>query len=350
MDAEFADLDVLPALPEPIREEMDDLARESEKPSKPENTWNLPFPPFPVYDDYIGQVWYSDRGRDGQLFDTVHPETTRERVRCTLAHLYCLRKHLNANLALLQQYGEADLAAPIPPTDRKADSLTPLEVAQNSFAIHHIGIHETLSSVSIGLSLQLGLPDREPFRQSRNFFAHDFGTPNVMLHPYQNLSTEVRGKTALYDPLLIQVETNIKLLDEQLANKDNWRKPDPPKRTDPVPEPTEPVSEPYGGADAMAYEPQTQDWPYEEDVQGKQRVSCCVRSFRYLFFRSGFVRKVSRYVEDCLVNASVEYDNENVDFSSDEENGLDESYAPQENEDGSSGSGPGEEEAATYAW
>ncbi|KAJ4371292.1 hypothetical protein N0V83_004509 [Neocucurbitaria cava] len=238
---------------------------------------------------------------DGSLIPGTDNGVTRRQAHSFLYHYACLKRHLTANLAILQQYGEDGLSVTTTsPTDHDADTLSPLETAQNSFAIHHIGISETLLS---SMPHNPALPSNQDFRISRNFFAHDFGTPKEEWDAERNLETQVKGKTALYENLLKVVEANRTLLEEQLADKSMWRELVLPEQTTAV------VSWGAWGTtrdqEGMVYEPQFELPPYEEEAL--QGPGCLISSFSFLFSRSRFVRNVSERVNRCIQTARNEF-------------------------------------------
>jgi hypothetical protein len=130
--------------------------------------------------------------------------------------------------------------------------LITLELAQNSFAIHHIGISETLIDADNLGTQAFGLPAYDDYRLARNFFAHAFPTPKVDKNGC-NLSWAMQGKRDLYEGLLRHGKANVDMLERQLLDDGLWTEPPPPRAFERV-EDQLPVWE-----HSSIYEPQPQD-------------------------------------------------------------------------------------------
>jgi hypothetical protein len=128
--------------------------------------------PEKTYNAYQGTVEYFIPDRQDTLILCHRPHTTAE-VLFTLEHFSCLRKHLTTNLNLLTKFGEVNLSPPSFQT-RRSVGLTTLELAQNSFAIHHIGISETLVDADNLGTLAFGLPAYDDYRLARNYLRMRF--------------------------------------------------------------------------------------------------------------------------------------------------------------------------------
>jgi hypothetical protein len=137
--------------------------------------------PEEAYNVYEGTVSYFYPDRQATLILEDRPRTRRAEVIFTLEHYYYyyLRKHLTTNLDLIDLHGEVGLSSPPSFTTRRCAALSLLEIAQNSFAVHHTGISETLIEVSKLGSLAFGLPNNKDYRPSHNYFSHAFPTPKV---------------------------------------------------------------------------------------------------------------------------------------------------------------------------
>lgn len=249
-----------------------------------------------------------------------------------------MKKHLTTNLSLLQQYGEEGLAAG--EADYESDHLSPVEIAQSAFAVHHIGISETLLNASQMYHFdRLGLPTYCKYRHSINYFAHDFGTPKETEDPRRNFETEVKGKTAQYEALLNLCKVNIPLLEEQMADVSMWSEPEPPKTPEPLAWDAWGTQRYPQSASAMVYEPQFELPPYaeggEEALQGP---GCFTTSLTYLFARSRFVRDISERVNRCIQTARNEFYGDALDSEvGDGEDGWDTGNAQRETESGEEG-------------
>jgi hypothetical protein len=206
-----SDLDDLPPLPTSSQGEIEDLDPDYPKSRAIIQYYTLPF--------------------NGDLTQLTHStSTTRKSVLLSLEYFYTLQKHLTSNLAILQLYPETSLAAAHDLQTRRTPTLTPLESAQNSFAIHHIGINECLRAMKHNWDCHdFGLPDymtsTDCIRQHRNFFAHDFPTPGFGVNGAMKLGWAVKGKTEQYGNLLRLVAGNIRILEAQVGDEGIWVSP-----------------------------------------------------------------------------------------------------------------------------
>ncbi|KAI4698790.1 hypothetical protein J4E81_005401 [Alternaria sp. BMP 2799] len=219
----------------------------------------------PNYPDYRATIHYYTLSPSSTLIQETHPKpVSRTSVLLSLEYFYTLRKHLVANLAILETYPGTSLAgiidtettpsnvlwedtvtdvvAPNAQTQsdlrrdssfepevqktatRKSSSFTELERAQNEFAMHHIAINENLRAANSGWACQsFGLPDpmgaASDIRHDRNYFAHSFPTP---LGRGIQLVWAVEGKAEGYERLLGFVEGGISALQGQLDDPEIW--------------------------------------------------------------------------------------------------------------------------------
>jgi hypothetical protein len=136
----ITDLDLASLLPLPS---TDDVAELQEVISH--DAWGVAnASPKEIHNSYQGTVEYLHIDRRGTLILAHRPRTSRAEALFTLEHYYYLRKHLTSNLDLIAEHGEAGLSIPLSFRIRRSSVVTPLELAQYSFAIHHTGINETL--------------------------------------------------------------------------------------------------------------------------------------------------------------------------------------------------------------
>lgn len=150
------------------------------------------------------------------------PDVTHCFLAQSLCHYYKLRKHLNSALSLHGH--EPSLSAAGSFSTYNLPTHTPLEMACNTFAYHHIGIYESLKSIfEHGIITGFGIsqPSRE-FRQSRNYFAHGYcagklgdrgTTASEEFEPFREEE---------YRELLRHVEANVDILAQQLDDDDLW--------------------------------------------------------------------------------------------------------------------------------
>ncbi|KAL6712272.1 hypothetical protein ACN47E_000149 [Coniothyrium glycines] len=224
-------LELLPRLPEPSDDEIEQLTQPSAQPDHLEDAWDNVLPPFPDDPDYVCTPGSWLRRNQGELYEFHSGKhVCRGRLRYELSYHYCLRKHAYANVNLIALHGEEALASAPSPAELKLETETALQRAQHLFAIHHIGLFEILKHYSGEYVASYGLPDDLYFRSSRNYFAHVYGTPIAYNDPVRNLTIEMEGKRELYEPLLRLVSRNIRLFEEQLADMEVWV---PPSRVKP---------------------------------------------------------------------------------------------------------------------
>jgi len=202
------DLAILPPLPFQTHDEIEDLD--------------------PTYPNYRATIHYYTLSPSGTLTQETHPNpVSRTSVLLSLEYFYILRKHLVANLSILDIYPGTSLAGVHDTVTLRSPALTALERAQNEFAMHHIAIDENLRAVNSDWACQsFGLPDSmgaaSDVRRDRNFFAHSFPTPKGK---GVQLVWAVKGKRDVYAGLLELVERNIGTLEEQLGGERYWVSP-----------------------------------------------------------------------------------------------------------------------------
>jgi len=241
---------------------LDDLANLPPLPSQsPNEIQDLD----PNYPNYRAMIHYYTLSPSSTLTQETHPTyVSRKSVILSLEYFYILRKHLTANLAILETYPGTslvggndtettpsnnpwettvtDVVSPNAHTQsdsrrdssfepevqktatRKSSSFTELERVQNEFAMHHIAINENLRAANSGWACQsFGLPDpigaASDIRHDRNFFAHSFPIP--MGRGIQ-LEWAVKSKAVVYGKLLGFVEGGICALQSQLDNPSIW--------------------------------------------------------------------------------------------------------------------------------
>jgi hypothetical protein len=305
------DLHEFPILPSPTSEEMEELSADQPIGPVEVDDWGLPFhlvvpfPPFPTYGEYRGDVDHWELNRGGELVQVTVRNLMRDQIKSSLKYHHYIWRYLSINRALLQTHGEQALSkTPVFPsvaqkfTDINAPvALTDLEKAQKEFAQNHSGISETLLNVH-SYSVALGLPGYDTFRCQRNFYSHTFLTPEVEnTSRYENLQTTMKGIQAQYEPLWKLVTTNITTLETQLANKKIWREP-PPLRRRP------PVEEACGAQDSTTWydkqDSDPQESTEEKNVEAKKSRFCW--PVRYLFKHSKKVRNLAGRVGKRLID------------------------------------------------
>jgi hypothetical protein len=94
-----------------------------------------------------------------------------------------------------------------------------LEDAQHRFAQNHAGISQCLDD----MGHFFGLSYYDCTRQARIFLSHDYLTPR---RSADFMERAMRGKIKLYNGLFRQISTTKKMLEDQLADEDNWAKPE----------------------------------------------------------------------------------------------------------------------------
>ncbi|KAI4916646.1 uncharacterized protein J4E92_009150 [Alternaria infectoria] len=222
----------------------------------------------PNYPNNRATIHYYTLSPSGTLTQETHPTpVSRTSVLLSLEYFYTLRKHLTANLAILDTYSGTSLAGihdtettpsnvpwedtvtdvPNPNAHTQSDSrrdssfepevqktatrkspfFTELERVQNEFAMHHIAINENLRAVNSNWGCHaFGLPDplgaASDIRRDRNYFAHTFPTPTGK---GIQLEWAVKGKREGYGGLLGLVEGGICGLQEQLDDTEIWVSP-----------------------------------------------------------------------------------------------------------------------------
>ena len=182
----------------------------------------------PTYPNYRATIHYYSLSPSDTLTQETHPKpVSRTSVLLSLEYFYALRKHLTANLSILDTYPGTSLAAVHDTAARRSPALTALERAQDEFAMHHIAINENLRAVNSDWGCDaFGLPDpmgaASDVRHDRNYFAHTFPTPTGK---GIQLEWAVKGKRDVYGGLLGLVERNIVTLEGQLGGVRGWVSP-----------------------------------------------------------------------------------------------------------------------------
>jgi hypothetical protein len=109
------DLHELPTLPSPTSEEMEEL--NVDQPTEPieVDDWGLPFhfvvpfPPFPTYGEYRGDVNHWELTRNRKLVQVIVRNLTRDEVKSSLKYHHYIWRYLSINRALLRIHGEQAL-------------------------------------------------------------------------------------------------------------------------------------------------------------------------------------------------------------------------------------------------
>lgn len=141
-----------------------------------------------------------------------------------LKYFYHLRRALRSNLDIIEQYGDTLHTLPpsliADPDPAIYTTLSDLEGAQNAFAMNHASIAQCL----INMQGTWDLPGNDDFRLCRNVFCHTFLTPGrneTLMGWHFKGQSQVRDYTKLFE----LVVKNIGVLEEQLNDGHNWRRP-----------------------------------------------------------------------------------------------------------------------------
>jgi hypothetical protein len=286
---EVDDVVELEDAPLPTPPEQSEPTQAPQSPEISEEDWHLDRPTSPSYSEYTGHPKYARWIPGPELTVVSSPYlVTRSRAQDGLKYQYCLRKHLSAILSLFAKHGEEQLRTPPSQTALRSQYTTSLEDAQNTFAIHHIGISETL--LRVPTSVALGLPANNDYRIKRNHFAHAFGTPEML---DATLAECMQGKER-YARLLAQVEKTIEVLEDQLADSNEWSRP--------LPKPKQ-----------VLYLPviDTEEVDQDQDQDEQDEWSCLGKYNPVnLMFRSKAVRWAAKKVEDWLYRKRTEAEDE----------------------------------------
>jgi hypothetical protein len=283
------------AIPLPLSTPAENLAlaQPSTQPAHcDEREWALHLPPpITPYSEYecSSISFYTRDQLDGELVEGIYTGRKRWEVVQVLKIHRHLRSLLEANLAVLEKYGEEQLAV--------AASSTELR----SFAQNHCALHETLDGVE-KVRCGYGLPGREAYRAGRNYFSHTFLTPKKSI---EGVEREVKGTKDLYSVFLEQVIATEGVLQEGLNDqgrwaevKENWNAAIASRPTSPQPEEDQPSQE--------------EDQPSQGEDQSSRlpaRVpqGFCLRWFKAMYYRSSFVRWMADTIGKALLTVRLEY-------------------------------------------
>ena len=262
----------------------------------------------PSYETYTGNISYYVRKAHSAPLTRRHfsEPITRHRVTTALNFMHCLRQHLNANLDLLREYGESVLSSAPSPTDLRQTHETPLQTAQASFAMHHISISENLRLLEDSNAPQLGVPTYHAYKDGRNFFAHNYGTPSMM--GACSIATEVKGSTEMYERLLELVDWNANWVGMQLADQSKWS---PPVKKPTVPPRQEQMvysTQDYSNAQQASSEGSNWTW---QNLRAKIDIPNPFKWFCYV----PCVRSISSSLENWLRNTRESVENQNIDWT-----------------------------------
>ncbi|KAF1997415.1 hypothetical protein P154DRAFT_579002 [Amniculicola lignicola CBS 123094] len=144
----------------------------------------------------------------------------------TLKYAYSIRRHIRINLKLIKDYGmdalstaikEVDPNKPLSEDDEEESSI---EIIQQRFAYHHVGISETLLLAG-DVCVRGTLPGNRLFRGVRNYFGHKFTTADANTGT-ETVAFAMKGLKEQYEELLKVVENTIKLLQPILKDEEVW--------------------------------------------------------------------------------------------------------------------------------
>jgi hypothetical protein len=307
----------LPALPLSTPAENFALSNPGESQPKhcDEREWSLRLPPpITPYSEYkCSRISYYTRHRlDGDLVECTYSGRKRCEVLQALKTHRHLRSLLEANVALLEKYGEKRLAVAASSNELRA------------FAQNHCALHETLDCVERD-GYEYGLPGREAYRLGRNYFSHTFLTPKKSV---EGVEREVKGTEDLYSRFLEQVIATEGFLREGLNDhgrwaevKENWNAAEESREVQDwstvwvvkVDEDDEGLD--LGDEECLAppTSPQQEgDRPAQEEEESSQLPDpapqgLCVRCFKTVYYRSSFVRCVADTIGKAILSVHLEY-------------------------------------------
>jgi hypothetical protein len=293
--------------------------------------------PTPIYDDDVdwgtyapapthydqsvcSAISYCTRDQCGSNALETHSYTSRphwEVASALLTHQH-LRGLLEANIALLDMYGEVGLAS--------GDASV-----MNLFAQNHCGVSETLTKRK-DYPFSYGLPNDSGFYRARCFFSHGFLTPGRTVFDVQGY---VRGTRELYGDLLEQVEATERLLEEGLNDEDRWVEESewqdwgdgggkPEVKAGEV---DEGIEEDILTPDSITISSSEEATPTQFPTPPRQNL--LLKSFKAAYFRSAFVRRTADAVGKAILDVYQELhglDQEDYLIEESQDERIDEGY------------------------
>jgi len=150
----------------------------------------------------------------------------RWQVENALEHVKCIYIHLHHALAIINAYGEEALGTPSQMLETfelcwKEGTImeTEVEKAQHSLAAHHTAISECLRKID---TFYCGLPSNRGFSGKRNWFCHDYCTPDAE-GPFWGMKRAIANAKGEYECLLPRVVHTIIELTNLLQNREIWK-------------------------------------------------------------------------------------------------------------------------------
>ena len=150
----------------------------------------------------------------------------RWQVENALEHAKCIYIHLHHALAIVGTHGEEALGTPSQMLETfelcwKEGTImeTEVEKAQQSLAAHHTAISECLRKID---SIYYGLPSNQGFRGKRNWFCHDYCTPDAE-GPFWGMKRAIANAKGEYECLRPRVVDTVVELTNLLQNKETWK-------------------------------------------------------------------------------------------------------------------------------
>lgn len=162
---------------------------------------------------------------------TFHDETVfRWEVQRALDYVKSICIHLHRVLSLISTHGEEALSTPSSIShfdihavlDGGIEEESELEKAQHSFAVHHISLSECLK----GMSSSWGLPSYTEVSERRNWFCHNYCTPDAE-YGGSGMAWAVRGGKEKYEDLLQKARSTIATLNALIDDETVWTKFEP---------------------------------------------------------------------------------------------------------------------------
>ena len=186
----------------------------------------------------------SESGSD-TIMTVFRDSLTRGTARTHLIFLYHLRQHLNESITLINTMTSEVLSIPATSHEIALPLMNPVQVAQCRFAIHYIGISETLLQLEhltegfygadrhilhFGFPIVKEVKDGRTIYDARCYFAHELATPKQQFEEVEKphtLEKWVALGEKIYAPLLKLVRANIHTMEVQVNDPTGWMPPPP---------------------------------------------------------------------------------------------------------------------------
>lgn len=151
----------------------------------------------------------------------------RREIIPTLRYAKEICMHLHRLLSIIEEYGEDALSTASPSASQlDLDALlrgdiepeTDLQIAQHRFATYHTAVSECLK----GVEIECGLPVYLSFSRTRNWFCHDYCTPDAETNG-RGMWWAVEFQKREYEDLLPQVVKAISELTALSNDAETWK-------------------------------------------------------------------------------------------------------------------------------